>query len=232
VGNQISSESSNRSNQFNQVPPTNAQEETAPTEGSGDLESQRESSSVEPPAAGVAVNFAPEEARDLVWAYLSQCIALTASELEAHEIRGEWFVQATGDAPDKYGLWKVDPATGTVQPHNVRAREWDPLVNPECTRELFKGFFTPTPSPLLNSAVTEADHAVTTLWATLVKCHPDMRVEDWQATLNTAKAEWVVTTKADVKFSYGVWIVQGDGSIIPFNRQAQALYQQLDIGLC
>src|SRR5919106_5525260 len=46
VGNQISSESSNRSNQFNQAPPTNAQEETAPTEGSGDLESQRESSSV------------------------------------------------------------------------------------------------------------------------------------------------------------------------------------------
>lgn len=243
VGNQINSENRNQGNQLTEQPgqgpdnqlaqasPTNAQTGTASTEASESPESPGESPAPDKPTAEAAT-FSPEEARDLVWAYLSQCVGLTPAELEAHEIRGEWFVQATGDSPDKYGLWKVDPATGAVQPHNIRAREWDPLVNPDCTRELFNGFFTPTPPPLLNSAVTEANHAVTTLWAALVKCHPALRVEELQATLNSAKAEWVVTTKPEAHTNYGIWIVQGDGSIIPFNRQAQTLYQQLGSGLC
>lgn len=244
VSNQVSSNKGDQGNQLagqagtgadgqsSQTSPANAQKEAVVTEEPETPESQGKSPPSEQPAAETAAAFTPEEARDLVWAYLSQCIALTAAELEAHEIRGEWFVRATGDAPDKYGLWKVDPATGAVQPHNIRAREWDPLVNPDCTRELFNGFFTPTPPPLLNSAVTEANHAVTALWAMLVKCHPGLRVEELQATLNSAKAEWVVTTKPDAHTNYGIWIVQGDGTIIPFNRQAQALYQQLGSGFC
>jgi hypothetical protein len=243
VGNQISSEKGNQGNQLTeQTGPgaanspgeasAEAAQENPQLEGSENPVSQDKSPPSKQLTEGAAATFSPEEARDLVWAYLSQCIALAAAELEAHEIRGEWFVQATGDSPDKYGLWKVDPATGAVQPHNIRAREWNPLVNPNCTRELFNGFFTPTPPPLLNSVVTKANHAVTALWATLVKCHPALRVEELQATLNSAKAEWVVTTKPDAYANYGIWIIQGGESIIPFNRQAQALHQQLGSGLC
>lgn len=184
------------------------------------------------PVTAEATPANSEEPRSLVWAYLTQCVSINVNDLEARQIQGEWFVQAAGDSPDQYGLWKVDPAAGLIQAHNIRARQWEPLINQNCTPGLFSGFFTPTPSPLLNSDISEAPQAVTTLWATLVNCYPNMEIEDLQATLNSAKGEWVVTAKTNVSANYGVWAVASDGTVSPKNRQAQGVFDQLDSGLC
>ncbi|MDA0733062.1 MAG: hypothetical protein O2909_01565 [Chloroflexi bacterium] len=173
-----------------------------------------------------------DQARNLVWAYLTQCVSIKVNDLEARQIQGEWFVQAAGEPSDQYGLWKVDPSSGVIQAHNIRARQWEPLINQDCTPGLFSGFFTPTPSPLLNSDITEASQAVTTLWATLVNCYPNMAIDDLQATLNSAKGEWVVTAKTNISANYGVWAVASDGTVSPKNRQAQGVFDQLDSGLC
>ena len=69
--------------------------------------------------------------------------------------------------------------------------------------------FTPTPSPLLNTDVTEDTQAVSTLWAILVNCYPNMEIDDLQATLKAAKGEWVVSA------NYGVWAVASDGTVSP-----------------
>lgn len=175
---------------------------------------------------------AADEARDQVWAYLAQCISINVNELEARQIQGEWFVQAAGKSPDQYGLWKVDPTLGLVRAHNFRARQWQPLIDQNCTPGQFSEFFTPTPSPLENSEVLEATQAVTTLWATLVNCYPNMEIDDLQATLNPARGEWVVTARIDISANYGVWGVASDGTVTPKNRQAQGVFEQLDSGLC
>ena len=39
-----------------------------------------------------------EEARNLVWVHLSQCIDFAASELQATQIMGDWFVKSTGES--------------------------------------------------------------------------------------------------------------------------------------
>ena len=127
-----------------------------------------------------------EQARNLVWAYLTQCVTINVNDLEVRRIQGEWFVQCAGESPDQYGLWKVNPSAGLIQAHNIRARQWGALINQECTTALSSGFFTPTPSPLLNADVTEDTQAVTTLWATLVNCYPNIEVDGLQDTLNAA----------------------------------------------
>ncbi|HEU0021586.1 MAG TPA: hypothetical protein VFR55_07945 [Dehalococcoidia bacterium] len=184
------------------------------------------------PIPAATVMATADEARNQVWAYLTQCVSININDLEARQIQGEWFVQAAGESPDQYGLWKVDPNFGLVQAHNIRARQWEPLVNQNCTPEQFNGFFTPTPSPLRNSEVTEAPQAVTILWATLVNCYPNMETGDLQATLDPARGEWVVTANTDVSSNYGVWAVASDGTVSPKNRQAQGVFDQLDSGLC
>ena len=82
----------------------------------------------------------------------------------------------------------MNPSAGLIQTHNIRARQWEPLINQECTPALFSEFSTPTPSPLLNNDVTEDTQAVTTFWATLVNCYPNMEIDDLQATLKAARA--------------------------------------------
>lgn len=92
-----------------------------------------------------------EEALDLAWAFLSQCVSLSVSELAARQINGQWFVQAAGENPDLYGVWKVDPVTGSVEAHNIRARQWAPQINSECTQEDFAQFYVATPAPLISA---------------------------------------------------------------------------------
>jgi hypothetical protein len=184
-----------------------------------------------PNSAATAVG-SDDEARNLVWAYLNQCVSINVDDLEARQIQGEWFVQAAGELPDQYGLWKVDPGLGLVQAHNIRARQWEPLVNQNCTLEQFNEFFTPTPSPLVNPDITEASQAITILWATLVNCYPNMEADDLRATLNPARGEWIVTARTDISANYGVWAVASDGTVSPKNRQAQGVFDQLDSGLC
>ena len=103
----------------------------------------------------------------------------------------------------------MNPRAALIQAHNIRARQWEPLNNQECTPALFSEFSTSTPSPLLNTDVTEDTQAVTTFWATLVICCPNMEIDDLQAMLNAARGEWVVSA------NYGVWAVASDDTESP-----------------
>ena len=214
--------------------PTNTPEPPPPTEAPPPPEEPVEPSPepTEPSDAAPLDNPTAEKARNLVWAYLSQCIPLSAGELETRKVEDQWFVQAAGEAPDKYGLWRVDLTNGAVEPHNIRARQWAPEISSQCTPTGFTGFFAPTPSPLLISDITEPEQAVTALWATLVNCYPTMTSDDLRATLNPASGEWIITAKPDIETNYGVWSVSSDGTVGPKNRQAIGVAQQMDSGLC
>jgi hypothetical protein len=188
-----------------------------------------------PPAQiglGPTVKGDGDEARRRVWAFLSQCVAVGLSDLEAADIGGVWFVQDAGGEPDRYGIWKLDAGTGAVQPHSMRAREWAPRIGPACTREAFVEFYQPTPPAPSANAVTDSTQAVTALWATLVRCYPALKGEDLQATKNPANAQWIVTARPEITTSYGVWTVRGNGEVVPHNRQALGIHSQLDSGLC
>jgi hypothetical protein len=207
--------------------PAEATPEPSLAEDAENTKSPSEETTISPPS-GVGA----EEAIDLAWAFLSQCISLGANELEARQINGQWFVQASGEDPDRYGVWKVDPGTGSVEAHNIRARQWAPQINSECTQETFAQFYVATPGPPMDAVVNDAEEAITSLWATLVKCYPSIQTGNLQATLNPARAEWIVTGKPEVTTNYGVWVVRSNGEVVPHNRQAQGIYDQLDNGLC
>jgi hypothetical protein len=223
-------------NRTEEVTPEPTLEEPTPTSNPEEGESLAESPALEtfmveatedPLITGPAA-----EARDLVWAFLSQCVSFRADELEAHEIKGEWFVQAAGENPNKFGVWKVDLVTGGVHPHNIRAREWSPLVNSECSEEVFSELTAPAPATMLDSGITEEGQAVTAVWARLVRCYPALDTNNLQATLNPVKAEWIVTARPEIPTNYGVWAVKVNGIVSPHNRQAQGVDYQLDNGVC
>ena len=89
-----------------------------------------------------------EEARELVWVYLSQCIFFEPVQLGGHLVRGDWFVQASSNAAREYGVWKVDPATGSLEPHDGLARDLQSLVEARCSDEAYATLFPPTPTPV------------------------------------------------------------------------------------
>ncbi|MFQ6026736.1 MAG: hypothetical protein ACE5Q6_04380, partial [Dehalococcoidia bacterium] len=217
-------------------PPATEPEQPAPesageTDPEAEAEAEAEAETPEPVVAEVAL-ASVEEARDLVWAHLSQCLSLDATELEAYKIRENYFVRAVGEAPDKYGIWRVDGANGNITPHNIRAREWAPLISPECSPETVAELLGMTAATSVEIAVADGDQAITLLWSNLVKCYSAIQVEDFQAVQNPTESEWIITAKEDVESNYGVWRVGIDGSIIPDNGQANLLYGQVSAGMC
>ena len=214
------------------VDPAEATQEPSPAaEDSESTEPPAEPSSDET-AVSPSSGAGAEEAIDLVWAFLSQCVSLSVDNLKARQINGQWFVQASGEDPDRYGVWKVGPGTGSVEAHNIRPRQWAPQINPECTQEDFAQFYVATPAPPAGAGITDAEQAITSLWATLMKCYPAIQTGNLQATLNPASAEWIVTGKPEITTNYGVWAVRSNGEVVAHNRQAQGIYDQLDSGLC
>jgi hypothetical protein len=179
----------------------------------------------------VAVTSA-EEARDLVWAHLSQCLALNAAELEAYQILNNFYVRAVGETPDKYGIWRVEGANSKITPHNIRARDWAPLINPQCGTESVIELLGKTATSPAASVVADGNQAITLLWSSLVKCYSAIRLDDFQAVQNPSESEWILTARDDIPSNFGVWRVGVDGSIIPDNGQASALWGQVSAGMC
>ena len=180
----------------------------------------------------------PDEvgARNVVWVYLAECAPIELTQLQANLIQGDWYVRASTGSTREYGVWKVNAAAGSLQPHDTRAREWESFVSSRCIRkgEAFTTLFpptptvvptatpiptptavptatpdptptpvptptftptpTPVPTPTPTPIVGVADIAVTALWAHLVKCYSEIRVEDLEARWNPATGEWVVIT--------------------------------------
>ena len=181
----------------------------------------------------------PDEALNLLWVYLSRCISLDASQLEAYMVKGDWFVRAVADSPREYGFWKVEAVTGAVEPHDNLAREWHSFVDSQCDPEFLAAVATPTPTTLPQTptpppppVVTEAGDAVTTLWAHLVPCYPGLPTEVFEAMWSPAESIWIVRTKADTETDYGVWTVGPDGSIAAQNSESRLREAEVLSGTC
>ena len=198
-----------------------------------------------PPPPPTAIAHSPQEARNLVWVYLSQCISFDSNGLEAYLVNGDWYVTvATGDVSQEYGLWRVIADTGNIEPHDILAGKWQSFVNSQCDAELMMAIATPTtvpvptdtpvptPTPVPAPVVTEASNASVALWAHLVKCYPELSTEDIEARWNPAKGEWVTKTKSDATTDYGVWLVGQDGSVFPNNLEAVRRDTEVRSGEC
>ena len=86
------------------------------------------------------------EARNLVWAHLSRCVSFNPNDLTAVPVRDEWFVKATEGGSQNYGTWKVDSVSGRLEPYDLLAREWQTLVDSDCSPEDLIGLIEPKPN--------------------------------------------------------------------------------------
>ena len=88
-------------------------------------------------------------ASNLVWAFLGKCPTIERSQLEATQVKGDWFVKATSGSPQKFGLWKVSAGTGSLDPQDPLARGLSFYIGSQCSRTLLANLYpsTPTPTP-------------------------------------------------------------------------------------
>jgi len=163
----------------------------------------------------VAASF--EDARSLIWVYLSQCISFDVNQLQAELVQDDWYVKAGSDSPQEYGIWRVNAATGNLDTHDHDAREWKAYINSGCEIQLPKDISTPAPTPVL----TDSAQAVATLWTYLARCYSDLPVTDLEPTWDPGKGEWVVITGPAADTDYGVWRVRRDAVISPDNFEAR-----------
>jgi len=201
-----------------------------------------------PLATPTAVPVANQtEARNLVWAHLSQCVSLDLQQLEAVPVREVWLVQIPSGRPQQYGIWKVESSTGDLKPHNLLARQWQSVIDSQCDPEELAALLPPTPTltpqptptstprptptPSPTPVLRSTSDAVATLWAHLVGCFPTLSTNDLEATLDPPAGEYIVKDKASSVF--GVWRVRTDnGSISPDNARARAKDQTVRRGTC
>lgn len=193
----------------------------------------------EPTLTPTPVAQNPDEARNLVWVHLSRCVTLDFGQLEAYMVKGDWFVRATNDSPQKYGFWKVQTVSGGLEPHDNLARDWDSFVSSHCNAAVFDSLATPTPVPMAPTPVpppepviNEAADAVIALWAYLIPCYPFLPTNALESSWNPAEGTWVVRTKADTSPDYRVWTIDSDGSIDPQNNSAAFRVDDVISGVC
>ena len=200
----------------------------------------------------LAVNT-KDEARNLVWVHLSRCASFDPSQLNAYQVKEDWYVKAQAKAPIQFGIWKVNAESGDLTPHDILAGEWLPYIDSGCSVELGRSLLpatpvptpvpsptptrtpiptrTPTPVPTATPIVPNTGHAVDSLWSYLVKCFPDAKRNELEAVLDPVSDEYVVKDKD--KIQYGVWRVDRDsGTIEPVDKWARGRKQLLESGTC
>ena len=171
----------------------------------------------EPTAAPTPVVQVEEEARNLVWVHLSQCISFESTELKATQITGDWFVTGTTDSDVKPGLWRVDSVSGDVEPYDVMSRAWTSVLAAQCSPESMAALVTPTPMPSPTVVAADATAATAIVWSFISRCTSGVSIENFEAILNPAAGLWVVATKSDSPTDYGTWTVEAaKGTLAPF----------------
>jgi hypothetical protein len=197
-----------------------------------------------PTATPVAAT--PEAANKTVWAYLSRCLSLDIGSLTSSQVLGDWFVTTSAGAPRQAGLWKVDVATGGLEPHDAAAVQLQSYIESGCSAEVFATLFpptptvtptptamptrtptpTPTPTPVPTATpapvITSASGAIERLRAHLLPCFPRLGTGDLQAQRDPAFSRFVVHDKGTGDPVYGVWSIGIlDGSSHPENDLAR-----------
>ena len=169
-----------------------------------------------------------EDARNLVWVFLSQCISFEVEQLQAELVQDDWYVKAASDSDQGYGVWRVNAATGNLDTHDRDARQWKSYINSECDPDVPIAISTPAPTPVL----TDSGQAVATLWTYLATCYSDLPPEDLEATWDPGRGEWVVITAPGAETDYGVWRVQRDAMIYPDNFEARNRNREVEEESC
>lgn len=167
-----------------------------------------------PDAAAVVEN--EEQARNLAWAHISQCIAFNAGELNAILITGNWFVNGTKEASRDYGFWKIPSTTAKVKPHDTQARKWESAIESQCSPESMESV------PAQGRLVPDAAAAGTAVWSYLVQCIPTLSTEIFQSVYDPAKGQWAVVISPNQPNELGTWIVNPDtGAVAPHTEPAR-----------
>jgi len=203
-------------------------EETAETESSTDTTTDTTTeappaseTSAEVPADAAGVIAATvveneEQARNLAWAHISQCITFNAAELNATLITGNWFVNGTDQASRDYGFWKIPEATAMVSPHDTQARKWETAIESQCSQDSMKSV------PTQSRAVSDAAGASTAVWSYLVQCVPALSTEIFQSVFDPAKGQWTVVISQDHPDKLGTWVVNPNtGAVAPHTEPAR-----------
>ena len=151
------------------------------------------------------------EASNLVWVFLGKCLSIDLGQLRATQVRGDWFVKATSESPQEFGLWKVAAATGNLEPQDPLARGLESFVSSQCSPQLFATLFPPTPTPIstpvptptptptpiptptpVPSITTPAD-AVAAVWGFVVPCATSIDLGDLEAQCDPRSRQFVVS---------------------------------------
>jgi len=166
------------------------------------------------PAAATLVEN-EEQARNLAWAHISQCINFASAELEATLITGAWFVKGKDQASRDYGFWKIPSATAMVTPHDAQARKWESAVESKCSADTMKS----VPSQV--RVVADAAGAGAAVWSYLVPCISGLSTELFQSVFDPAEGQWTVVIAPEYPEQMGTWVVNPDtGEITPHNEIA------------
>ena len=157
-----------------------------------------------------------DDARNLVWVHLGRCISLDIEQLDGNLVKGDWFVKASKSSPQQYGLWKVEPAAGILEPQDPLARRLEEYLESQCSREIFATLYTPaptvtpTPSPTpvtlpTSTPVAENEEQARILaWVYLSQCFP-FDPEQLEAYL--AQGLWYVQPSSASRQQLGIWKV-------------------------
>ena len=190
------------------------------------------------------------QARNLVWGFLSQCVSFDPQDLGAIPVRDDWLVKVPSGAAQQYGTWKVNSVSGSFEAYDSLAQEWLSIVESGCSPESLQSLLAPTPtiippstptppptprpttpSPTATPVLKSTSAAVATLWAYLVKCFPTLATTNLESTLDPPKGEYIVKDKGSAV--YGVWRVRAtDGRISPDNDRARIRDQTVRGGRC
>lgn len=146
-----------------------------------------------------------------MWVHLTKCVPIEITHLNVQlGVRGEWMVMPIQGSPQEFGTWRVD-SNGEITPHNARGEEWQKYIESDCDTSILQ--------PSANDVLTDGD-AVTTLWAHLARCIPEMKLGSFSARKDRRTGAWVVVTVPESQDDYGVWSVRRDANIAPLNDRA------------
>ena len=165
-----------------------------------------------------------DEAKKQLWVFLSKCITLDTTDIEAVQVEGNWYVRGSLRSNHETGLWEVPNAGQSVQPYDERAKEWLETVEGGCTPEKMRIMTTPIPPTPVVSGAAAASAAV---WGYLVRCVSELSKDNVHAQENPLESEWIITTDEVLvgalgrKADFGAWSVSYEGVITTKDSLAQ-----------
>ena len=138
-------------------------------------------------------------------------------------------------ATSNFGLWKVDAATGALEPQDPVGREIKVYVESECSPDSAPSFLLPTavptltpdlqptvvPSPTATAVAGDASQARDLLWVYLGRC---LTLDPGDLAGRLVRDDWFVNASGESSRPYGLWEVDAvTGSLSPQDSLANGL---------